>query len=161
MWSPDDPSNRMPMIWRDLMPYDDPEVVFDEDLFSWYRRLIALRRGLPALQHGFFRTLIADDKTGVLAYARDLDNQHVYVVLNRSAEVRTIELELAEGDRGVEMIDWLDPAQAKVRGGRVDAPAGRPRLVPVEGAGRAAGPVVAVELGPYESAVLSDGGQMR
>ncbi len=161
MWSPDDPSNRMPMIWRDLMPYDDPEVVFDEDLFSWYQRLIALRRGLPALQHGFFRTLIADDETGVLAYARDLDNRHVYVVINRSAETRVVEIELAQGDHGAKMIDWLDAKQAAVRVDAVDEAAGRPRLMPVAGAGRVTGPVMTIELEPYGSAVLSDRGQMR
>ena len=38
MWSPDDPSNRQPMVWKDLEPYDDPEVKFDDDLFAFYQR---------------------------------------------------------------------------------------------------------------------------
>ena len=161
MWSPDDPSNRMPMIWRDLMPYDDPDVVFDEPLFNWYQRLIALRRGLPALQHGFFRTLIANDETGVLAYARDLDNQHVYVVINRSAQAREVEIEMAQGDHGMEIINWLDPKQAQVRLGVEGDATDRPGLVPVVGSGRIAESVMTVRLEPYQSAVLSDGGQMR
>ena len=161
MWSPDDPSNRMPMIWRDKMPYDNPDVVFDQDMFDWYQRLIALRRGLPTLQHGFFRTLIADDDTGVLAYARDLDNQHVYVVINRSDQAREVEIELAQGDHGVAIIDWLDPSQAEVSVSGLAEVARRPRLRVLEGAGRVSGPTVKLELEPYGSAVLSDKGQMR
>ncbi len=161
MWSPDDPSNRMPMIWRDLMPYDNSEVVFDTDMFSWYQRLASLRLGLDTLRRGFFRTLISDDELGVLAYARDLDNQHVYIVINRSSEVREVRVPLAQVDRGAVMIDWLDPGQAEVvmdDSGAVDA---RPRLVPVAGAGRVAGSVFIIELEPYGSAVLADREQMR
>ncbi len=161
MRSPDDPSNRQPMIWRDLMPYDDPGVIFDDDMFGWYRRLSALRVGLGALQRGFFRTLIADDGTGVLAYARDLDNHHVYIVINRSPEVREVSIPLAQNDRGAKMIDWLDPAQAEVVMGPTGGADARPRLVPVEGAGRVAGPVFTVSLAPYGSAVLSNREQVR
>ncbi len=161
MRSPDDPSNRQPMIWRDLMPYDGGGVAFDADMFSWYQRLAALRLGLDALQHGFFRTLIADDELGVLVYARDLDNHHVYIVINRSSEAREVGIPLAQGDLGAVMVDWLDPAQAAVvmdNGGAVDA---RPRLVPVRGGGRVAGPVFTVRLKPYGSVVLSNREQVR
>jgi cyclomaltodextrinase / maltogenic alpha-amylase / neopullulanase len=161
MWGPDDPSNRQPMVWRDLMPYDGKAVAFDADMFSWYQRLTAIRLGLGALQRGFFRTLIADDDTGVLAYARDLDNQHVYIVINRSPEARTVDITLAQGDRDALMIDWLDPAQARVVMGNPDAADARPGLVPVRDAGRVAGAVFTVRLGPYGSAVLADREQVR
>lgn len=162
MTGPDDPSNRMPMIWRDLMPYDDEAIEFDADMFEWYRRLIALRRGLPALQHGFFRTLIADDETGVLAYARDLDNDHVYVVLNRSPEARVVRLQLVDEEGSGGLIDWLDPSQAQVvRDGGGDS--ARPGLVAADGAGYVpgSGSVVELTLKPYGSAVLSDRKQVR
>jgi cyclomaltodextrinase / maltogenic alpha-amylase / neopullulanase len=161
MWGADDPSNRMPMVWRDLMPYDNSGVEFDTDMFGWYQRLAAMRLGSGALQRGFFRTLIADDDTGVLVYARDLDNQHIYIVVNRSAEVREVRIPLAVVDRGAVLIDWLDPDQAAVvidDPGAVDA---RPRLEPAAGAGRVAGPVMAIRLEPYGSAVLADREQMR
>ncbi len=161
MWSPDDPSNRQPMIWRDRMPYDGSGVAFDADIFGWYQRLAALRVGLGSLQRGFFRTLIADDGTGVLAYARDLDNQHVYIVINRSPEAREVSIPLAQGDRGAVMIDWLDPAQAQVVMDDADTADARPRLVPVEDAGRVAGPEFTVRLEPYGSAILSNREQVR
>ena len=161
MWGPDDPSNRQPMIWRDLMPYDNPDVTFDADLFGWYRRTIALRLELDALRRGFFRTLIADDRTGVLAYARDLDNRHVYIVINRSPEARRVSFLLAQNDRDAMMIDWLDPAQARVVMDDTDGVDARPRLVPLAGAGRAAGAGFTIRLEPYGSAVLADREQVR
>ncbi len=163
MWGPDDPSNRMPMIWQDLMPYDDPNVTFDQDLFDWYQRLIALRHGLPSLRRGFFRTLIADDETGVLAYARDLDNDHVYIVLNRSDKPRQVTLNLAANGEGVQLIDWLDPAQAKVVPADPADPTARPRLIVNEDNGDKLmyNSTVILTLPAYGSAVLSDRTQMR
>ncbi len=46
MWGPDDPSNRQPMVWRDLEPYDNPQVKFDPQIFATYRRAIAARRSV-------------------------------------------------------------------------------------------------------------------
>jgi hypothetical protein len=163
MWSPDDPSNRQPMIWRDLMPYDDPAITFDDEMFGWYQRLIALRHGLPTLRRGFFRTLIADDDAGVLAYARDLDNDHVYIILNRSDKPRDVTLPIADRDRDATLVNWLDASQAVVRldgAGAVDA---RPTLVQTPGAGIQAAPdaTITLRLAPYGSAVLSDSEQMR
>jgi cyclomaltodextrinase / maltogenic alpha-amylase / neopullulanase len=164
MWSPDDPSNRQPMTWRDLLPYDNPEITFDRGLFNWYQRLIALRHGLAPLQRGFFRTLIADDRAGVLAYARGLDNQQVYIVINRSAQTRRVTVPLAETNRGRTLINWLDPKQAQVVVDLSAGPDARPRLASVDGTGHVVKPsqgVLVVSLGPYESAVLADREQMR
>jgi cyclomaltodextrinase / maltogenic alpha-amylase / neopullulanase len=157
MWSPDDPSNRQPMIWRDLLPYDNPAVTFDGDMFGWYQRLTALRSGLPALRRGFYRTLIADDDLGVLAYARDLDHDHVYIVINRSPEPREVVLSLAAGDRDTVLINWLDPSQARVVPGDADDPAARPTLAALDGAGTVSGidASITLRLEPYGSAVLS------
>ena len=163
MWGPDDPSNRMPMIWRDLMPYDDPSLAFDEDLFDWYQRLIALRRGLPALRRGFFRTLIADDETGVLAFARDLDNDHVYIVINRSSEPRQVKLDLAMNDRAMALIDWLDPSQAVVVQSDPAGPTARPKLVVNKNTDDKLiyNSTVIITIPAYGSAVLSDRQQMQ
>ncbi len=160
MWGPDDPNNRMPMIWQDQMPYDDPSITFDRDMFDWYQRLIALRRELGALRRGFYRTLLADDRAGVLAYARDLDNDHVYIVLNRSAQKREVVLELAKDDCGSMLINWLDPAHAGVVFDGSAGPDARPTLVSKPGAGFEIGQTVTLTLTlePYESAVLAPHG---
>ena len=51
MWGPDDPSNRKPMLWKDLQPYaKSRENRVDEEHLDHYRRLGALRRENPALR---------------------------------------------------------------------------------------------------------------
>ena len=107
MWSPDDPSNRMPMVWEDLEPYEGEGVAFDDDLFAWFQRCIAVRNALPALRLGTYRTLLSDDDTGVLAFERTLGDERVIVVLNRSARARRVRLELDASLDGVALVDVL------------------------------------------------------
>ena len=85
MWGPADPSDRQPMIWKDLQPYADPDVQFDQGKFDWYQRLIAIRRKFPALQTGFFHPILMDDQKGIYVFARELGSQHVYVFMNSLA----------------------------------------------------------------------------
>lgn len=112
MWSPDDPSNRQPMVWRDLMPYDDAKVTFDDKLFAHYQRLGAIRTRFGALKDGLYVPVVADDAANVLAYRRSDGKQNVYVAVNRSGEPRTVELKLADGESATKLVDWLDPSQA-------------------------------------------------
>ena len=74
--------------WLDLHPdaatvnaaaqVDDPDSVF-----AHFRRLIALRHAEPAVAHGSFRMLLADDKQ-VYAFVRELDATRLLVVANLS-----------------------------------------------------------------------------
>ena len=154
MWGPDDPSDRMPMFWPDLMPFDDPAIEFREPLFDHYQRLIAARAALPALRRGLYRTVVADDETGVVVYERRLEDQRVYVVLNRSDQTREIGFDLPESVAS--LTDVLDPANVQVVDQSAAGPDARPTLRltddptlhPVD-AGR-----VTWRLMPYTSAVL-------
>jgi glycosidase len=110
MWSPDDPSNRQPMVWKDKEPYDDPEVKFDDDLFAFYQRAIAVREHFEALQAGFFRPVKMDDERGIFAFARELNDQRVYVVINRSAQAQSVEIPV----KGDSFVDWMSPAQVEL-----------------------------------------------
>ncbi|HEY1687121.1 MAG TPA: alpha amylase N-terminal ig-like domain-containing protein [Tepidisphaeraceae bacterium] len=94
MWSADDPSNRQPMVWKDLEPYDDPQVKFNQDLFDWYQRLIAIRNSHPALRLGFYRPVLMDDVNGMFVYARDLGDEKIYIVINRSAKSQTAQFDV-------------------------------------------------------------------
>lgn len=130
MWGGTDPDDRQPMIWKDLQPYDDPEVQFKQDLFDCYARLIALHRRLAALHSGFFHTVLADDARNLLAYSRDLGDEHVYVLVNRSDKCQSVDLSSAQVGRNARLIDWLDAAQAAIR----TAPTtrdGRPQIEPI------------------------------
>jgi glycosidase len=120
MWSGNDPHDRMPMWWKDLEPFDDPEYQFNQDHFDFYQRVIAIRRQLPALQRGDFRSVLIDDARDVYAFARSDHAQTAYVVLNRSAAEIEVELPVPRGSFG----NWLDPAEVEV----IDRPEDRPAL---------------------------------
>ena len=98
MWGADDPTNRKPMLWKDLQPYEKPEenVVLEEQL-AFYKQAAALRKGHPALQTGSFKTLLADDVADVWAFVRSDAGEHVLVVLNASETPRTVQIPLANG----------------------------------------------------------------
>jgi glycosidase len=152
MWSPDDPSNRQPMVWKDLDPYDDPEVKFNPDIFDFYQRAIAVRNTLPALRTGSFRAVTIDDADEVYTFARALGDQTVFVALNRSEKSRSVQINV--GSDG-SFIDWLDPTMAEVKkpANGVD----RPSVVPKSGGNTitSSGGKLTIELKPYSTAVLS------
>ena len=51
--------------------------------------------------------------TGVYAFSRDLGDDHVCVVVNRSPYEHTERLEFGPADRNVALIDWLDRRDAR------------------------------------------------
>lgn len=93
MWGADDPTNRKPMLWEDLQPYQKAEENFVmREHLEFYRRAIALRNAHPALRTGFFQTLLTDDQRDVWAFARTDDSEHLVVVLNASGSGQEVEL---------------------------------------------------------------------
>lgn len=128
MWGGTDPDDRQPMIWKDLEPYQDPEVRFKQDLFDWYVRLIAIHRRFPALQTGFAHIVMADDARNIIVYSRDLGDAHVYVLVNRSAAPQSINVAIGPSDKDVAFTDWLDPDEAEMKAPPASAPDGRPSV---------------------------------
>ncbi len=94
MFGADDPSNRKPMLWKDLEPYENPNVnSVDEDMLSHYRHCIAIRNTYPALRTGGFRIALADDAADVYAYWRTkpgANAEHILVVMNNSEQKQTV-----------------------------------------------------------------------
>jgi glycosidase len=151
MWSPDDPSNRMPMVWPE-MKFEDPQVKFDDTQFAFYQRAIAARRQLPPLSLGFFHAIHVDDPRGVYAFQRDLGDAHVYVVVNRSDQQRKITLPVSDAN-GTKLINWLDEKQSTIVG--TDGGSERP-VLRAKGAGVAVnGGKILITVEPFESAMLS------
>lgn len=158
MWGPSDPSDRQPMIWKDLEPYDDPQVTFKQDVFDQYQRLIAIHRRLTALQLGFAHTVLADDRNGVYAFSRDLGKDHICVVVNRSASEHSEQLAFGPKDRDVALVDWMNPRDASLTDIAAPGPAGRPAINLIAGAEPAAVArhgAVNVTLGPWGAMILS------
>lgn len=105
MWGADDPDDRKPMLWKDMV-YDNeqhhpfglprPNDVnrFDSTLFAHYAHCIALRRSSDALRLGEYKTIMADDTLDVLAYARQYNKERVLVVLNNAMMTQRITIPL-------------------------------------------------------------------
>ena len=60
------------------------EKVDDNSIWNTYRKMIELRKTLPALQQGKIE-FTETGRNGVLAYIRTLDNQQIQITLNFSA----------------------------------------------------------------------------
>lgn len=137
MWGADDPSCRKPVVWGDLeyedelahvlpdkqRPQDKVEV--DEDLLGYYQKLTSMRKRLPALRLGETNFLLADDAGMTLAYQRNLDDQEVIVVFNRSEEVQEVVIPIS--GRGVYQ-EIFSGAEMEVEDGKL-----RLELAPLSG----------------------------
>jgi glycosidase len=105
MWGANDPDCRKPMVWEDL-DYEDEATLPDgsikeapdkvgvnEVLRAHYRKLIGLRRDLPALRRGSFETILIDDERQLYGFRRRLGTEEVLVVLNNSGKSQEVSLE--------------------------------------------------------------------
>lgn len=126
LWGGNDPDCRKPMLWPDLAYADEvygpdahtthapDRVEIRHDLWEHYRKLIAIRRAHPALLHGDYRTLVADDARDVFAFERNGDGDQVVVAFNNSAATLTQTLPLRPG------ATYRDELTGRV----IDAPSG-------------------------------------
>lgn len=103
MWGGDDPDDRKPMVWPDLVYENETyssmskfsesdTVAFDHELFDYYRKLIAVRRRHPALQIGDFVALLTSGQ--VYAFSRSAAPDTVIVALNNDEHERYFDLQI-------------------------------------------------------------------
>jgi glycosidase len=59
-------------------------VVFDQDLFNWYKKFIGLRQQNKSIRLGSYNTLVTADEKRLYAFSRKLGNEEVIVIINRS-----------------------------------------------------------------------------
>ena len=105
-----DPANRGRISWTQTRKLGSGELLHE------FQRLIALRRQRPALRRGSFQFLWAAD--GVIAVARQLDNETMIALFNASRETRRLDLPLGQlvPDETVVMECW-GPDTVRVEGG--------------------------------------------
>lgn len=95
MWGANDPDDRKPMVWNDLVyepeTYNpdgtkrEPDTVaVAEDLLAHYKLLIGIRNRYQSLRVGAYRTLVADENGDVFAFERHHGNERIVVALNSS-----------------------------------------------------------------------------
>ncbi len=85
----DDPDDRRTYPWADLGGHPDAAMI------GHYRKLADLRKENTALTGGDLRMLLADDAAETVAYGRKTNKQAALVVINRSAQARTVEIPVA------------------------------------------------------------------
>lgn len=73
---------------RKCMEWDESKQ--DHDLFSFYQKLIKLRKEHTALRTGTFQFLIAENQGGKLAYLREDDNESIVVLMNNDKFAQSI-----------------------------------------------------------------------
>lgn len=98
MFGADDPTDRKPMLWKDLQPYDNPQDAVMGDVWNYYARLIAIRNTYPALRTGLYQALLIDDANNTFAFSRTRRNEVVAVVINNSLEDQTADVPVAFPD---------------------------------------------------------------
>ncbi len=104
MWGADDPDDRKPMVWPDLLfevershPLpghqrpSDPNG-FDETLFRFYQRAIALRRRHTALQTGHFQLLQECIRPETIGFLRTNKEEQLVALFSRADRPVTLPL---------------------------------------------------------------------
>ena len=108
MWGADDPHDRKPMIWGDLKyddeiidkssgfgtGYGDYKVEPNEDLFDWYKKLIAIRNNNEALKTGDQHFVYVDDKSKVFAFERKSEKERMIIVFNLEDKNESLDISL-------------------------------------------------------------------
>lgn len=114
---------------RRAFPWDESE--WDAGHRRFVRQLIHLRRQMPVLRRGEYRTLLCDDKASVYAFARIDERSAALVVLNASASGRQVSLsvESLPWPDGTVLVDALGETRRTVSQGRIGL-----RLEPLGGA---------------------------
>ncbi len=82
----DDPDARRTYPWADLG--GNP----DMGLFKHYQTLASLRSQNNVLTAGDLKVLLADDSAGTVAYGRKTTSQAALVVINRGAQIQTVNI---------------------------------------------------------------------
>lgn len=80
---------------RRTYPWADKGGTPDMTMFNHYQALATLRSSNNVLVNGDLDILLADDFSGVVAYGRKTANQAAVVVINKSADPRTVEIPVA------------------------------------------------------------------
>ncbi|GAB4544801.1 MAG: hypothetical protein Tsb0013_02180 [Phycisphaerales bacterium] len=85
MWGADDPTDRKPMAWPDVGPFENPDDGPDLSIHAEYRRWLSLRHDPvigPVLRYGDVEHL-ESGSPDVFAFQRSLNDATVRVVVNR------------------------------------------------------------------------------
>jgi alpha-glucosidase len=104
----DDPDNRRCMIWD--------QAAWNSELRAYFQQLIRLRRSSPALAHGGFQLLHAENNT--LVFIREAPEERLLVVARRAAdELDALPVRAAALPDGTHLRELLTGVESVVSGG--------------------------------------------
>jgi glycosidase len=106
-----DPDSRRAFPWN--------ENDWNQDLRTWVKTLIMLRKQTPSLRRGDFLRLMAED--GIYAFARVMDVDMTIIVLNATSRVRRIDVpcKVLGWNDGRTVQDCIAGEKYTVRGGKM------------------------------------------
>jgi len=117
MWGANDPCCRKPMIWDDYT-YDveyysssgekflsGDEVVVNQSLLKFYKKIIAIRNSYSCLRSGNYRTILADNKNQVFCFERKNAKQKIIVIVNNSNQRKKIKIPEISGSEYKNLMD--------------------------------------------------------
>ena len=112
---------------RGAFPWD--QSAWDHDLRAHVKRLIELRKSLPALRSVEYEGVVMDDVRGVYGYRRGVGRESVYVAVNNSDKPHEVVLPVWAWDSAREGEDLLSGTRRPVKDGEVSV-----HLAPASGA---------------------------
>ncbi len=115
MWGADDPNNRMPMWWKELMPYDNSEYKINYDILNHVKKLAKIRNNSEALKTGLYDTLYVNDTKEIYAFARTSEYERAYIILNNSWKTQSVKIDMPI-DEGI-LRDVLNDKTVNVNNG--------------------------------------------
>lgn len=86
----------------------------EDSIYDYYKKLIALKKTNPILQHGTTRTLLQTDKN-LYAYVRELDSEEILCVHNFFGHPAPLSLDLHEYERILSNYSDFDPDALALR----------------------------------------------
>jgi glycosidase len=100
MFGADDPDNRKPLVWKDIEFEFETEsdsssytykekMIFDEDMFAFYKSIIELRKSSDAFSLGSLE-FFSDLGKNVFAYYRSFEDEKYLIIINANLEPNTI-----------------------------------------------------------------------
>ena len=107
MWGADDPHDRKPMVWDDLV-YDDEvidstsgfktgfgdyKVEQNKDLLKFYKKIISLHNGIKEFINGDVNFVYINNQTKTFAFERSVDKTVVLCAFNLGEKADTINLD--------------------------------------------------------------------
>ncbi len=114
MTGADDPDNRR------MMRFGDQLTIYEKQMLEVTKQIVKIRNEHPALRYGDFLSLQAD--TSVYIYIRSDMNERMLVLLNKTEQAQSIEIQLPEIYHSNELLDVVSNEKIKVLNSKVRVP---------------------------------------